>query len=228
MPEARAAAKFTIPADIVINAKIISATLSFYRFTGDEASNVYEDFQVVPIDSSWDVTKVTWNNQPLYFPHMAVDEVSGGQDNSWIDFDVTSKIQEFAIAPSLNNGFAFDTYAEARWMKVYSSEHNEEALRPKIVITYDNDDPVDLHQGVNKIKEGIRFKASQEHFMIYLPDNLNYTVNIYTISGRKLSSLSINGKNQWRRIPIMNSPGMQIIRVTSSAGIVIKKINLLK
>lgn len=157
---------------------------------------------------------------------MIIDEVAGGLDNSWIDFDVTSKIQEFAINPILNNGFAIDTYAEARWIKVYSSEHDNPGLRPKIVIIYDNDDPVSIDNSRNKVKETIRITRSSGLLLIYLYHTMNHNVSMYNLSGQKLFSVIINGKNQWHRIPKVNIPGIRVVRITSPAGIIVKKVNI--
>jgi hypothetical protein len=113
-------------------------------------------------------------------------------------------------------------------MKVYSSEHNEEELRPKITITYDNDDPVHIEHKTNGAIGEISFKKLNESLMIFLPNNLDYRVDTYTASGRNVSSFAVNGKNQWYLIPVMNSTGIHIIRIASSAGTVIKKVNHFK
>ncbi len=204
----------------------MNAVLSFYRISGDLASNQYKDFQISVVESEWDENTITWNNEPFYYPHLAVAFSGGGKDSSWIDFDITATIQGFIKDSIENHGFIFGVYMEARYMTVYSSEENNASLRPKLFITYDND-PVGIVNKTTPLCKDIRFKKACGSYSIHVPFITPQSVSIYDLSGSKIASFNTNGNTHWYTIPKTVSPGMHVVRIPTPEGIVIKKFNFM-
>ncbi len=207
--------KFTLPDRIPKNAKIINAIVALYRFSGDDASAQYEDFQLTAISELWNAETISWNAMPVYLPHLIVDESSGKTNNTWITLNATDKIQEFILAPEKNFGFMFETYFEARWMKVYSSEHEDIALRPKLMITYD-DDPVSLSKALRKSHNNLEILKLGNTIKVKLPFSDPTTISIVSLNGKKLFSDSFTTNTYSLTHDVFPSNGSYIIQISQN------------
>ncbi len=193
-----------------------------------DANNSADDFQIVLVDAPWIDTELSWNNLPVYLPHKDIARFTGGTNNSWRDIDITPTIQNFVIDPAVNHGFVFDTHVEGRKMIVNSSEADDVSLRPKLTITYDNDDITAINPILDNISDKICIKKTPESFMIYIPDSRYHTITMYTVSGLKIESLGITGSKKWYVLPEAVTPGLYIISIASREGTFFKKINTLQ
>ena len=202
----------------------MNAVLSFYRTSGDILPDQYEDFLIAVVETEWDENTITWNNEPVYYPHLAVAFSGGAEDSSWIDFDITGTIQAMVKDSIENHGFIFGVFIEGRYATVYSSEESIDSLRPKLIISYDND-PVGTVNETTHICRDIRFRKAGGSYFIYVPFTTPKNISLYDISGREIVSFNTNGNMHWYTIPGLIASGMHVVRITTPQGNVVKKFN---
>ena len=127
--------------DIPIQTQIESATLSLFwvsegNLTGQTGENA---FSIYKVTQSWQENSVTWNNQPATNTDNSVSvpkSISGEQ--SYIDINVTTLVQDMINNPSENHGFMIklDEEFPYKLVIVASSDHPDQNKHPKLVVYY--------------------------------------------------------------------------------------------
>lgn len=127
--------------DIPIQTQIDSATLSLFwvsegNLTGQTGENA---FSIYKVTQSWQENSVTWNNQPATNTDNSVSvpkSISGEQ--SYIDINVTTLVQDMINNPSENHGFMIklDEEFPYKLVIVASSDHPDQNKHPKLVVYY--------------------------------------------------------------------------------------------
>ncbi len=74
----------------------------------------------------------------------------------------------------------------------------------------------------------IKFKKTQEAMLVYIPFSRSCIVEITDIRGKKLSSFTTSGTQQWYSMPKSISSGMHIISVKNGSKTFVKKFSVIK
>ena len=112
--------------------KIKSAKLNlyYYYYYINDGDPVGDPFDVYRITDDWDETTTTWNNQPGYDPTL-ISSINCPEDFNWIQWDVTSCVQDFVDGTETNYGWQIiDTATSHNHMtyfrsKDYTDDSNE-------------------------------------------------------------------------------------------------------
>jgi titin len=127
----------SIPAD----AHIAEAKLSLYYYHPTDhphsSTSGPNTSQLLRITESWDVTTVTWNNQPATTTEAAATvPMSMSPFQDYESIDVTELIR--AIRQAENYGFMLKLANEQKYRTLFfaSSEHTDATKHPRLTITY--------------------------------------------------------------------------------------------
>lgn len=112
---------------------IRSATLRLYMYSPPASSRIYELHRVI---EDWQENTITWENQPIVSA-VASGTVNTGTKIGWLEWNVTSDVQDFINATLTNHGWRIKDAAEdspiAYTAKFYSREFPTRVWRPKIL-----------------------------------------------------------------------------------------------
>ncbi len=218
---------FELPSDILPSAKILSAILSLYRYSGDNVNPLSSDFRLVPSEEEWSEESINRENMPLHYPHLAIDESPSETDNSWLELDATEAIQEHVMDPLKNMGFIVVSYTAGNWIDLRSSEFETVELRPKLVINYDNEF-VSIQSLHSTIQDNIKLRETGGTLTIDYPYSGTYTINIFSISGQKISSYTLSGNMQSIELPGAGVSGTFIVQLIHHKKSIMKKVNVIR
>ncbi len=125
-----------IPEDVeIIFAKL---TLSPFIDEGEEALAGTNAITINRVTQDWSEGEVTWNNQPETDNLYQVEIGASSEAISYKDIDVTDLINDQYDNPSGNFGMLIRLMEEEQYRSAAfaSSDHANENMRPKLVITY--------------------------------------------------------------------------------------------
>lgn len=133
------------------NINILDARLSLYAdpactylgFFGKPTYGTYNRSTVRRITGPWDPNTVTWNNQPSTTKtHQVFLPSSHTSTQDYLHMDVTGLIQDMVDNPSSSYGIIVQMDDEVNYYKSLifgSCLHQDESLRPKLVVSYELD-----------------------------------------------------------------------------------------
>ena len=185
------------------------------------------------LERDWQENSVTWNT-PWQSPGGTFSEPpvfvnTNTQKNVWEDFDVTEAVYAMIQNQKPNYGFiiSFPSTSDASRAAYYrSSEYSgDTSLRPKLTIVTGTTGTIDKNY-----KEGnqAKFKTIQSTLWIYIPKCNNAMISMYSIAGKKLAAIMVNGGSRWYPITDSFSPGAHIISIGNNEETIIKKIHFIK
>ncbi len=125
-----------IPEDVeIISAKL---TLSPFVDEGEEALAGTNAITINRVTQNWFEGEVTWNNQPETDNLYQVEIGASSEANFYKDIDVTDLINDQYDNPAGNFGMLIRLTDEEQYRSAAfaSSDHVNENMRPKLVITY--------------------------------------------------------------------------------------------
>lgn len=126
--------------DVPKEATIKSAELQMYKYTTYGGSTEREA-GLYSIDESFDITRVTWNQQPKNKTFYSSAMVNGTV--GYINWDIKNLISDW-VNGKANNGLLLQYLNETQQAEVFATKYNEyQASRPKIEIVYEYVDGVD-------------------------------------------------------------------------------------
>ena len=140
----------------------------------------------------------------------------------WEIFDVTETAKQFVQNPASNFGFLirFDD-DDRRGIMVYSSESPETDKRPKLVI---NGDGTHIKKVKNNRISGLSIFTQGTDLWVRVPiTNGSGKINVYSIEGKKIASVSVNAQKEVYRIAQKLTPGTYFIRLVNNSNVIIKK-----
>lgn len=170
---------------------IISSNLNLY--IDYDASGIGSEATIIPyaISDSWDISTVTWNNQPAIndaITGLATD-VSNPGYYSWI---ITNLVDQWVNGGLANNGLELkteeiDSEENKRFISSNETEPEKQAFKPVFVIQYNPGSPVSLN--LNAVIAG--HNVVTEHEEVTTGDVFESTV-IRNTSDRPLVSFFVN------------------------------------
>jgi len=84
---------------------INSATLKIYYYKWTFNSPAGNDLTLHRVTSDWDEVTACWNNRPSYTPEVTSSAIVPGSPGFWMEWDVTSDVQDFIDGQEINYGF---------------------------------------------------------------------------------------------------------------------------
>ena len=96
--------KFDI-SDISAGAIITSATLNLYYNNWLSNNPAGRTLTMYKVTDDWDEDTVTWNTRPSYDSEMTSSAVVPGSPGIWMEWDVTSDVQDFVNGQQTNYGW---------------------------------------------------------------------------------------------------------------------------
>lgn len=185
------------------------------------------------LERDWQENSVTWNT-PWQSPGGTFSEPpvftnTNTKKNVWEEFDVTEAILAMINNTKPNYGFIItfpSTSDRSRAAYYRSSEYTgDKSLRPKLTIVTDVTGIDNMnYKGDTQIK----FRKADGKLWIYIPNNWSNLVCIYTIAGKGLTSLKVDGGSRWYRITDSFSPGAHIITIEGNERTVTEKVHFVK
>lgn len=128
---------------IPANATVISAYLSLYAYnpgTGGHITISNNTTYLFRVTQPWNESTVTWSTQPTYSTSDTITlAIADSANQNYLNVDVRNQVQNWVTTPAGNNGFLMKQKSECicSSRKIFgSSDNNNAALRPKLVITY--------------------------------------------------------------------------------------------
>jgi len=97
------------------------------------------------VTSAWEENTVTWDNQPSTTPQglaLVPESTSGTQD--YLDINVSQMVSDMITDPAGNNGFLLRIVQDNSYANIIiaSSDHNDASRHPKLVVTYQTEEPI--------------------------------------------------------------------------------------
>jgi len=139
---------FTELSTLPANATLISAQLSLYAIDFSNGLGQHSQLSgsnatwIERVTTSWDESTVNWDNQPATTTQnqVALAGTSTTTQN-YLNIDITALIQDIMDNPGSSYGLMLKLQDESyyRRMNFCSSDHTNQNLRPKLVITYSTD-----------------------------------------------------------------------------------------
>ncbi len=126
----------TLPENAVIDsAKLNLFFFSNPGFTKQEGENFCYVERIV---EKWNEAKVSWVNQPATTTEARLLLPKSHSDTSDYSIDITDFVRFFYKNPDANNGLMFKMKEESeyRGLTFASSDHENESLRPELIIYY--------------------------------------------------------------------------------------------
>ena len=96
--------KFDI-SDISAGAIITSATINLYYFSWLQNNAGENTLTLYRVTRDWDEDTVTWNTRPSYTPSVTSSAVVPGSPGFWMEWNVTSEVQDFVDKVKTNYGW---------------------------------------------------------------------------------------------------------------------------
>src|SRR3990167_8586807 len=122
---------------IVGGSEITKATLRLFLNNAPAASRTYEAYRIT---AGWAEGSLTWNNQPVVAAGASSSVSTGTSDNVWMEWDVTSDVQNFVNGVNTNYGWMIKDSSEdsstSRQGQLNSSENSNELRRPQLVVDF--------------------------------------------------------------------------------------------
>lgn len=178
-------------------------------------------FAIKKITESWGDSTVIWDNKPDAGSTLS----NGTTTDGWIEFDVTSTVQEFIDDPSGNHGFEISRCENMSMAtEVASSKHPEESLRPKLTV-----------EGITHIgatnetimnNNPILVNSNKGIVNIFVPFNAIHEISIVDAIGRTLYKAPYIAGNKWLRLSPELSTGINFLQVKSSKKTYVKSFYL--
>ena len=120
----------TIPSGATINSATLRLYIPPWNHCGiDGTHNVHR------IEGEWTETGVTWNNQPSINPTPTDSKSTGTATNVWIEWDVTSDVQDF-VGDTYNYGWMVKYAEEGTAGKCVLYASRESSPEPELVVEY--------------------------------------------------------------------------------------------
>ncbi len=171
---------------IPLDSAILSAKLSLYARDVDGGSGFHSDlsgandFYINRITSSWDESTVTWSTIPTISSVNRLSVLGTSiEQQDYLDIDVTLLVKDIIADRSHSFGFMVSLQDENYYRKLNfcSSDHPNNNLHPKLVITYKS------RASINEIKMENKLVAypNPSTGNISLKGEKSYTGNLYTI-----------------------------------------------
>lgn len=208
------------------NAVIADARLSLFYNPTDTTEPTFNfhtgdnDLYIQRVTTAWDESTLIWNNQP---PTTTENRVELPQSNSptqdYTDINVTNLVIDMLTSYDGNNGFMlsmkneFDPYKS---VLLASSDHLNNSLHPEIEVCWIVDTTsigdigyIDHSLNIYPNPSGGLFEVSIAEY------NLSeFDLEIYSISGQKVTEFSILNDNQF----VINDNGLFIIVLIDQNG----------
>jgi len=210
------------------NAIIQDAKLSLYNNPTSTACNGEHsslsgpnNAMLLEITSAWDEYTVTWNNQPSTSATYAVSLAqSTSIHEDYLDIDVHNLVADMIANPTTTFGFMIKLDSEAfyRSMIFGSSDNPNQALHPKLVVTYGL-------EGINEITDNslidiyptpsagdffVRQNSSVKGFTsLYVENVLGEKILAEAIDGASINGLEIDLSDQAKGIYLASFTGNQ-------------------
>ena len=119
--------------------KSAKLTLYFNSYSNLNAQTGENDFTIYRIAQPWNVSTVTWNNQPAISNLDSVAALkSTSVDQSYKNIDVTNLVRDIINNPSVSFGFLLKLNNESPYGLVVfgSCYNNDSSVHPKLIIYY--------------------------------------------------------------------------------------------
>ncbi|MFL0266521.1 peptidoglycan-binding protein [Candidatus Clostridium radicumherbarum] len=146
------------PVNITQDKKIVSATLTLYRYTTgtDAARNI----QLCSLDQPVDLVGMSWSNRPMEYTKVDTQSVSGNATKSSpqpVVWNITSLVQKWALGAP-NNGVTIKTENDNDPPETFSGgvSNNWCQAAPYVEITSEYNNPVDTQTPLDSPKVNLR------------------------------------------------------------------------
>lgn len=220
-------------------AVVTSARLSlYYTPNSDEGTHysslLYKNTSCLQrVTAPWDESTITWNNQPSTTTsgQVTITASTSGTQN-YPNIDVKTLVQYFVNNPSQNYGMMLRLATEKPYRKLVlaSSDNQNPALRPKLVITYTPPSPIvrteipsPVFQEAKTAKPPLDFSIipnpAHADFKIFFSSNTSASLKILDLNGRVVYSKEIREDETFAAIPADNwNRGIYLVQVADDAG----------
>ena len=118
---------------IPAGSKISSAKFGFYGYATINRVDGIPTFFFSKLNGDWDETNVKWNTKPSSEKFADLDINNG---LNWYYLDVTSLVQKWFNDDEQNYGIDISTSKESVFGTIYTSDHKNSVLRPKLIVKY--------------------------------------------------------------------------------------------
>ena len=203
---------------IPANSTISNAKLSLYARDVDAGSGFHSDlsgsndFYIKRITSNWSESTVTWNTMPSTSSTncLSVPGTSNPQQD-YLDIDVTLLVKDMLLDMNHSFGFMMQLQNENyyRKMNFCSTDHINQNLHPKLVITYQSAASI----GEINMDKNLRIFPNPSNDNISIKGTSNYMESTYAIIdnlGKEISKGIISNE----LINIENlSKGMYVLKI---------------
>jgi hypothetical protein len=223
----------------------VSATLSLYGAPGGDDGNHFGFFGsnkswIQRVTTPWQENSVTWDHQPATTTTNSVSlpgSTSGSQN--YANINVKMLVQDMVNDPAHSFGFMLKLQNETVYKKLVfaSSDHQNAAIRPKLVIVYAPPVPV-AEEGVQSMQEA----PSAQILRVYpnpAKEKVNIMINsggedqayisIYDLRGREMTDQVYQlreGKNQFMFETASWPKGVYMVIVKTAGEMITEKLML--
>ena len=182
--------------------QVLDARLNLYYnpTCGHEGHYGENESYLQRITSSWEEYSVNWNNQPsVTYDNQVRIQTSTISTQDYPDINVTVLIIDMINDPENNFGFMLKLQDESKYRSLIfaSSDHPISEIRPKLVITYDCDEPTSAfsysleNNYVQFIDESILAESWYWDFGDGYFSNLQNPIHSYSENGNYIACLTV-------------------------------------
>ncbi len=184
------------------SAQVLDARLNLYYnpSCGHEGHYGENESYLQRITSSWEEYSVNWNNQPsVTYDNQVRIQTSTISTQDYPDINVTALIIDMINDPENNFGFMLKLQDESKYRSLIfaSSDHPVSEIRPKLVITYDCEEPTSAfsysleNNSVQFIDESLLAESWYWDFGDGYFSNLQNPIHSYSENGNYFACLTV-------------------------------------
>lgn len=236
-----------IPKDITIT----NATLKMYYDADDLPYHRGNNPMIIErIISPWNENTVTWNTQPLTTTTNQIIVPASSFDTQDYIIDVTDIVADILQEPN-SFGFLMKLQTEVHYRQVLlaSSDNANKNLHPRLEICYNlntvpqqkslnmenvnNENNANITNEMDQNNKKLDFKLypnpTHSSFCVEIPDDMQgITINMYSILGQKVKSISQNNNNKVTIERENLTEGIYVIHILQNNQLIdIKKITVI-
>ena len=115
------------------NITITSATLALYN-SNNKGSSYVDAYRII---TSWDESTITWNDQPEISATAIRNSGSTPEENSWVEWDITSLVEGWCTGTFANYGVELRNVTNGTYNKFHSSDYIVSMYHPYLTINYE-------------------------------------------------------------------------------------------
>ncbi|MCE3228937.1 MAG: hypothetical protein K0S32_3488 [Bacteroidetes bacterium] len=215
---------------IPANAIILSAQLSLYHNyssnnLGHSTLSGGNDFIVQRVTQAWTESTVTWSNQPTAtLVNQVMIPASTATNQNYPNINVTAIVQDM-ITSGQNYGFMIRQQTETHYrsMLFASSDHADEKIHPKLVVTY-TEPPNSVSEEKGTEDNWVIFPNPNKGIFTIKSENLLEQIEIFNVNGSLVYSERLSNTTS-KEINISSlSAGIYFVKIASGEQSYIKKI----